>query len=441
MFAVFVLVILALLAKDATPLGDRYVLRALSEGVALLAGCAWLLTTRFHWFAARHAVLGLYIGVLLIAIPLAVHSFYVALQVFALVGIVLFSLAYLDRATKDRHLTDYAARTMLVALTVVCLASLATRHWHPEYAHEQTFEGLRFRGLFSKPAMMAAAAGLLVGLALFARRESRTARLIALAAAVPCLFFTGSRTFWAAALGSVCLTALRYMRWSRVSLVAGVLVIAMGISAGIAADLRVTTWKQAGILRQDSIDTFSGRTAMWAQALHRYWERPWLGHGFTSGGLVLEEGTLRRTGVASSQLSSQGAVTLHNGYVQALLDSGGIGAVLYVGVIAVALGCFLRYDRAKQYAAEFYCLLFLAIANFGETVIFGAAVLHGVWFWYLTVLALTLPSLSSGRSQPGYPVGRNHVRQSQAEDRRDRLGMQVPAPRGFSLVPPRKAWS
>ena len=134
---------------------------------------------------------------------------------------------------------------------------------------------------------------------------------------------------------------------------------------------------------------------MWAQALPQYWKHPWLGYGFTTGGTTLEEPQRGGISAVSQRSPSQGSLTLHNGYLQALLDSGAIGAALYTLMIISALVCFLRYDRHRRYGAEFYCLLFLAVANLGETVIFGAGVLHGVWYWYLTVLALALPSLAS----------------------------------------------
>jgi O-antigen ligase len=430
MLAVFVLLILALLVKDATPLGDRYVLRALSEGMALLAGCGWFALSGVRGLNRRHALLGLYVGVLVFAIPQTASPLYVALQIVALVAIILFSLAFLDAARQDPRLTVYATRTMLVALTAVCIASLMMRYWQPGVTYEQTFEGARFRGLFSKPAMMGAASGLLLGLGLFVLWH-RGVRLVAIAAGLPCLVLTGSRTFWAAALVSMAAAALRYVRWRWTFVPVGAVLIAGVVCIGMIADLRLTSEQQAKLLRQDSIMTFSGRTSIWTQALQRYWERPWLGYGFTAGGMVLDEGGRSGSVVsAPPQSPSQGAATLHNGYLQALLDSGGIGASVYVLVIVSALACFLFHDRRKQYAAEFYCLLFLAVANLGETVIFGAAVLHGVWFWYLCVLALTISSTT--RRPPSSGV--QHKSESQ-------LPAHPGTKRRFALVQSREAWS
>lgn len=439
MLAAFALLILALLVKDATPLGDRFVLRAISEGTALLVGCAWLLTSGARGMTWRHAVLALYVGALVFALPAATHPWYVSLQILALVSVVLFSVAFLDAAAEDARLTRSAVRVMLAALTVVCIASLVVRQWHPELTYEQTLEGPRFRGLFSKPAMMGAVSGLLLGLGCFVPWNWGM-RIIAILASFPCLVLTGSRTFWIAGLAALCAASLRYVRWNWIHLSAGALVLAIAVCVGIAADLRMTAQQQAMLFRQGSIDTFSGRTSIWTQALQQYWEAPWLGHGFTAGGLTLDrESRGLSTVVSSFQAPLQGSVTLHNGYVQALLDSGGIGALLYVAIIASALFCYVRYDRERQYAAEFYCLLFLAIANLGETVIFGAGVLHGVWFWYVTVLALTLPSLMGKRTEPCAGCVADDG-QDQQDGLRPPDAMPAPA-RRYPIVQSKQVWS
>jgi len=436
MLVAFVLLIVALLAKDATPLGDRFVLRALSEGTALAVGGGWLALSGGRIFNRWHLVLGLYFAALVFAIPQAMSPLFVSLQILALAAILLFALAFLDAAKLDPRQPLFVARTMLIALTVVCLVSLLLRVWLPALTFEQTFEGPRFRGLFSKPAMMGAASGLLLGLCLFVPWHW-SIRVIGIAASLPCLFLTGSRTFWVAAAVSLGAAGIRYVRWRRTFVPMAATLIVTVLCLGIVIGTQMTPAQGAKIFRQDSIENLSGRTAMWAQALQRYWEHPWLGYGFTAGGVVLDESGWRGAGGVSSNSPSQGAITLHNGYVQALLDSGGIGAALYVAVIFSALLCFLRYDGEKQYAAEFYCLLFLAIANLGETVIFGAAVLHGVWFWYVTVLALTLPSLAPQAPLPERPdlVKREATREAEAGWV---LTPGAPEPRRFPLVQSRE---
>ena len=441
MLIVFVLLILALLAKDTMPLGDRYILRGLSEGIALLVGCGGIAMSGIHGLTWRHAGLGLYLAALILAVPQAEDILVVGFQVLAVMAIVAFSFAFLNEARLNRRLTLHVARAMLVALTLVCLASLIVQYWHPDNAYEQTFEGPRFRGLFSKPAMMGAASGLLLGLGLFVTWNWGI-RILALVTAFPCLLLTHSRTFWVAAMVATGIAGFGYLRWRVVRSLAGValIMVIVCLCLGIGSQLRLDSLKQSSLLRQDSIETFSGRTVMWKQALQQYWKHPWLGYGFTAGGMTLEERDRRGSSVVTLGSPSQGSLTLHNGYVQALLDSGGIGAALYAGVIISALICFVIYDRNRQYGGEFYCLLFLAIANLGETVIFGAGVLHGVWYWYLTVLALSLPSLVS----PGAirkPLGSVVQSAQQAGKPAGYFEIPLPAARRFSIVAPRKGLS
>lgn len=58
MLVVFVLLVLALLVKDATLLGDCYVFRASLEGMALLVGCAWITTSGIRKITWWHMILG-----------------------------------------------------------------------------------------------------------------------------------------------------------------------------------------------------------------------------------------------------------------------------------------------------------------------------------------------------------------------------------------------
>ena len=430
MFLVFVLLILALLAKDATPLGDRYILRGASEGLALLVGGGWIALSGLRILNWQHMLLGLYIMALFLAVPFVLNPLYVSLQVLAVVAVMLFSLAFMDAAEHDPHLLLKAARTMFLAIAVVCLGSLALKAWHPGLAYEDTFEGLRFRGLFGKPAMMGTASGLLLGLSLFLD-WNWFIRACAFAVALPCLYLTGSRTYWIAAAISIIIVGIRYVRWRWMFVPIGAVLFVIALCIGILGDIHFTSQKQAQIFRQDSIETLSGRTAIWTEALNRYREHPWLGFGFTAGGVAAGERNRPGAVSLSSQFITQGSVTLHNGYLQALLDSGAIGGGLYVSVIGLSLVSLLLYDKAKRHAPEFYSLLFLAFANLGETVIFGAGVLHGVWYWYVTVLALTLPSLtkvSSISPKPDENYGISPVASKQV-------------PRRFPIAQSKKAWS
>ena len=80
------------------------------------------------------------------------------------------------------------------------------------------------------------------------------------------------------------------------------------------------------------------------------------------------------------------------------MDSGTLGACLYLGVIGSALWRVFRYDYDRQYGAEMYCLVFFTLSNVTDTIIFGAAVSYEVFYWYVSVAALSLVRLGKGNS-------------------------------------------
>ena len=47
-------------------------------------------------------------------------------------------------------------------------------------------------------------------------------------------------------------------------------------------------------------------------------------------------------------------------------------------------------DRQRKYGAEMFSLVFLAVSNMGESVIFTAATFPSIFFWYTAILALSL---------------------------------------------------
>jgi hypothetical protein len=81
---------------------------------------------------------------------------------------------------------------------------------------------------------------------------------------------------------------------------------------------------------------------------------------------------------------------MHSGFFQSLLDSGAIGTLLYISIIIGAVVAMIRYDRLRAYPSVFFTVVFLAVANFGETVIFTAGTFPSVYFWYLAVFAFAL---------------------------------------------------
>ena len=153
-----------------------------------------------------------------------------------------------------------------------------------------------------------------------------------------------------------------------------------------AIDIRPSKESTKQYLRTDSLENMSGRTEIWAFALKRSLDRPLLGYGFTTG----DHAFVRDASDSSAKfLLDTARYTLHNGYIQALLDSGIFGALLYVVVVLKALVGFYK-SQSKFMSAPFFALLFLAIANLGESVMFSAATFSSLLAWYLVVFGLSI---------------------------------------------------
>jgi O-antigen ligase len=162
-----------------------------------------------------------------------------------------------------------------------------------------------------------------------------------------------------------------------------------------AADLHISSKERSQILRTNSMSNMSGRMTLWNVAFTKFWNKPILGYGFVVGGAdaFANEAQGTETTEAPGKNAKYGKSfipTLHNGFLQALLDSGMVGAFLYIAIIGWALWALLKHDTARQYGAELYALIFLTLSNFGETVVFSAGEYPGVFYWYVAVFAMSL---------------------------------------------------
>ncbi|MFO0729950.1 MAG: hypothetical protein U0231_15995 [Nitrospiraceae bacterium] len=226
MIVVFGFLILALLIKDTVPIGDVYVLRSLSQGIALLVGLWWFMTRGTAEAIRRYWLIGAYIGVLAWTALVSSDPMRVTLQVFSLLAVSLFFISFAEWATLEPAAHQAALRVALYALLAVCLGSLALYKVSPALAYDQTVERLtwdnahRFKGLFGKPSGVAAAAGILLGLCAFTP-ANRIIRGVGAVAASLCLYLTLSRSFWIGSIVALIITAVFYVRQKRWLIVEG----------------------------------------------------------------------------------------------------------------------------------------------------------------------------------------------------------------------------
>ena len=122
---VFITLLVALILKDILPLGDRYVLRGVSEGIALAVGSGWLITHQFHRFAKRYLLILSYLATLVLTAFVSQRPFFVILQVMSLASVTLFFIAYVESSALDRDTFRWNLLIVGCAFLLVCVGSLA----------------------------------------------------------------------------------------------------------------------------------------------------------------------------------------------------------------------------------------------------------------------------------------------------------------------------
>lgn len=417
---IMVILVLFLVAKDTLPLGDRFVLRGIAQALCLAYGLLWLLRHPNKVLLNRYGLVFAYLFVLALTVFVSRDPVLSGFQVLSLTSVILFFVAAVE-SDSDSPATNRVLRNVVtLAYTCACIGSILAIWLWPEIAYvirEGTGQ-VRFTGLFTEPAMLGASSGLLLGLAAFGRFPStpvvRLARLFAGGAAIACLTLTGARTFWIAAILAITFTYGFYGRRKlRGMLGAGYLAITVAIAI-FAFDLQVTQRQIEKVARMDSISSLSGRSKLWELSSEQFAKRLLLGYGYTMGGTALyaPEISQHRSGTYVESLRRQGVQrpSLHNGYIQALLDSGSIGAVLYLGIIGMAIYRILLNDKRRQFGPELYILVFLSMANLGESIIGPASVFHSILFWYAAILAMSV-----GR-QSRLNVARDYLQETERSD-------------------------
>src|SRR5262245_26913659 len=314
--------LIGLLFKDLAFVGDRYVIRTVVEVTALLAGLFWLLTRASSDALKHQALLFIYLFVLLLTAFVSSTPSDVILQVIALGAIILFSVGYFATVPSVPAVNALLVPTFWV-YALVAAGCLVYGKYFPgnAFVYEWGDPVPRFRGLFGEPAQMGMIAGLTFGFAIFVRTWW-IVRIPALMAGALCVFYTFSRTFWVAALAALVGTLWMYKPRLRIPLAFAAIVI--GLFGAIFMDKIVQ--EESRLLRADSLSHMSGRTEIWSVAIDAFQERPLLGYGFSVGAdAIMGTAVIRNMGKSGYANTP----TLHNGFVQAILDSGALGLVLY----------------------------------------------------------------------------------------------------------------
>lgn len=382
---------------------DRYVLRGSMQGVALIVGLVWLATYFSREVTRRYWPAFLYIFSLSMSLFMASDVFNSSMQVLSVSAIILFSVAYTG-STRARSI-EYPMAPLIystaILFSIIFFVGLILNMAQPEMVYERMHSGaMRFRGVFGEPAILGEAAGLAIGMALFGIKN-KWLKFIVLGLAIPSLMLTFSRTFVIATFFSGLVTIwFYYPRLKKIAM--GVFVVGlMFVAVVLLLDLnvKVDTQERREIVRADSIQSMSGRTAIWERAFDTYLESPIIGHGFTLGVNAVFggwHGDEISVFDAGKKISS--GFTLHSGYVQALVDLGTLGFVAYIIFIFLPILRLRKYDVNRKYAAEFYILNLLWVGNLAENTIYsGGSFISGI-FWVVAVFGLSIRPVNGGKA-------------------------------------------
>jgi O-antigen ligase len=391
--AVLAILVISLVAKDLAFVPSPYVLRGAAQMLCLIAGTSALLRVLSPKQLLRYWPLVAYLMVLLVTVPFTQSPLFVLLQIGSLFSAIILAVGYFEggSASVDVKLR-WLVFWIIVVYGIVCAACLILIRLDPSQAYESMLVGdlegyeLRFRGLFSKSAQMGAAGGLLAGLALM-RVRRLPLKILLTTIGFACLVLPQCRSFWVAAFVAGGVTTWIYYKHLRKWVVATGAVTALTLIVVGAFQIPINLQSAAAYSRVNTIGTLTGRTALWAAAYKGWAHRPLLGYGFTLGGTGLDFDPRAPSYTKPQELSRR---TLHSGYVQSLLDSGLVGFAFYMSSILYALYRAWRNDPERKFPEVLYVLMFLAIANGGESVIYSGAVFQSLCFWIFAAFAMTL---------------------------------------------------
>lgn len=410
---VLIFLIVALVIKDITLIGDPYFLRIVSQGLCLVVGSIWLCGhLNLSLFKRYWPIFG-YLMSLMLTVLVTNETVYVLLQVVSLTAVILFFIAYFEsRADHPEASGKNFIITTVFSYSFICMLSLFAIFFFPDYAYEKIFfNEIRFRGVYSKSALIGSAAGVLIVFTLFGIR-SAWGKVLPLACGCVCLALTLTRATWVGCFLAITITVWFYYPRRRIFMASGAAVIAFIAACMFVFNFSpdsgtLTNVKQ--VLRVGSISTLNGRTKIWSDGFTAALTAPLLGHGFTTGGKAFQINAHRKnisdialadndSFLSFDKSRSIGMSTLHNGIIQSLLDAGIIGTFFYITVMVMSFRYLILCDRMRSHPAEFACLLFLLISNLAQNVIYSAANFDSILFWCLAVFALSLDRRERGKA-------------------------------------------
>lgn len=396
---IFFTLIFSLLFRQVIRFADYNTLRALSQGFAFLAAINIFIIQQKELSLQKYLPLFCFIIWLSISALFSNSIIYAGLQTVSLGAVVLFFIAFNEvdpsKEKSQKIINVYFVRTCILLLGI----SLILMKIAPDFAYFYSeIDGVsRLRGLFTNPEGLAGTAGLIWGLLIFSNKPNTSlgSKLFLSMIIIPALILSGCRTYWIACFASTSLLLFWIkpfinFKWNVISFFPYIFFCLGAASMLLVFDIGNFAPLIEKHIRLESIDNLSGRTYVWGLALERFQERPIIGHGLGSGDDAFKDNSsIKLQMLDRDTFQREARSTLHNGFIQALLDGGLVGFILYCIILAKAFYNILRCRR-REYAAPLYAITFFIVVNMGQSSIMGAATYLGIMVWYYIVFGLSI---------------------------------------------------
>jgi len=390
---IFLIAIIFMMVREVIPFGDIYVLRVLSQGMCLLVVIVFFTANSKRVSFKKYLPLLLYILSEVISAILSKSIVYASLQIISFGAVTLFFIAYNNDELVDDKSQE--ALKIIAKLGVFFIGiSLLLMKLAPAYAsYYNKFDGVtRLRGLFQNPETLAYYAAIIWGLVVFTNSNqlSKNFKIITSLICLPALLLAMCRTFWVAwFVASIITFCIR--SFSKLYLILGIWFTCLCIILVVITGVKLPFSTIKKNVRIESITNLSGRIYLWEAALERLKERPLFGHGLGSADDAFkgEESRSNPKDMHRPETERSFRPTMHNGYIQSLLDGGVVGFIFYLITLAKAFYNLLIYSD-KKYLSPLYVVTFFLVANLGQSAIMGTATFSGIIGWYFIIYGLRL---------------------------------------------------
>ena len=334
---------------------------------------------------------------------------FVLFHAVSIASIILFSIACYESKTSSLINSTLFATIFWCYLALI-IVSLMVLMINPQLVYDTIdFSEKRFRGVLPTAGMMGGVGAVLLGIALFVKGNV-VIRAVAIISSIVCVGLTQSRTFWVAFVVASFVTQFLFLKKGRLVGTAAVLVIMLVGLASLAlkVNININTKGANDFMRVETITNLTGRVALWDKAISMALERPFFGFGVTAGSNVFnnddEQQMLFNGDDTIESARRAGKSTMHNGYLQSLLDVGLIGTFFYLSMILGSISSMFRYDHSRKYSAELFLLVFLSVANLTENVIYSVTVFNSALFFILAGFAAHLRFMTERSAPSKSPV-------------------------------------